>query len=109
VSDDGSVLLPFNQAKPILDHLKRLCSDRGALVPTACERFDRRTRDGERMEHYQKLLAAAVSSVVGKKEERSTASLFAPGGTHAHKGEFAGMNDFEVVMFVAILPEVAEA
>ena len=40
--------------------------------------------------HAQRLLAAAVASVVGKSEERAVASLFTPGGTHALKGEFAG-------------------
>ena len=33
------------------------------------------------------------------------ASLFAPGGTHALAGEFAGMDDFEVMAFLVILPE----
>ena len=57
------------------------------------------------MAAIQKLLAAAVTSVVGKKEERAVASLFTPGGTHAGKGEFAGMNDFEVVAYLVVLPE----
>src|SRR3546814_13007862 len=43
----------------------------------------------------------------GKSEERAIASLFSPGGTHALKGEFAGINDFEVVAFVVILPPAA--
>jgi hypothetical protein len=34
-------------------------------------------------------------------------SLFSPGGTHAKKGEFLGINDFEVVAFLVVLPEVA--
>ena len=31
------------------------------------------------------------------------ASLFAPGGTHALAGEFAGRDDFEVVAFLVVL------
>jgi hypothetical protein len=31
--------------------------------------------------------------------------LFSPGGTHAMKGEFAGINDFEVVAFLVVLPD----
>jgi len=31
--------------------------------------------------------------------------LFQPGGTQAAKGEFYGINDFEVVAYIAILPE----
>ncbi len=57
------------------------------------------------MRHAQRLLAAAVASVVGRSEERAVASLFTPGGTHALKGEFAGINDFEVLAFLVILPD----
>ena len=104
VSDDGSVLLPYPQAKRILDRLKRLAIGRELPDAEACSRFDQSTKQGEDMRHAQKLLAAAVASVVGKNEERAVASLFTPGGTHAAKGEFAGNNDFEVVAYVVILP-----
>jgi hypothetical protein len=105
VGDDGAVLLPYTQAKQILDRLKRVCLGRDLPDAGACARFDRATKDGEDMRHAQRLLAAAVASVVGKSEERAVASLFTPGGTHALKGEFAGINDFEVVAFLVILPE----
>jgi len=32
-------------------------------------------------------------------------SLFKQGGTHALAGEFAGINDFEVVAFLSVVPE----
>ena len=105
VGDDGAVLLPYPQAKHILDRLKRLSLGREAPDTGACARFDKATRQGEDMRHAQKLLASAVASVAGKNEERAVASLFTPGGTHAIKGEFAGSNDFEVVAFMVILPE----
>lgn len=105
VSNDGAVLLPYPQAKHILDRLKRLALGREAPDTGACARFDKATRQGEDMRHAQKLLASAVASVAGKNEERAVASLFTPGGTHAIKGEFAGSNDFEVVAFMVILPE----
>jgi hypothetical protein len=105
VGDDGAVLLPFTQAKRILDRLKRVCIGRDLPDAAACARFDKATRRGENMQHAQLLLAAAIASVVGKTEERAVASLFAPGGTHVLKGEFAGVSDFEVVAFLVILPE----
>lgn len=105
VGDDGAVLLPYPQAKQILDHLKRLALGRESPDTGACARFDKATRRGEDMRHAQKLLASAVASVAGKNEERAVASLFTPGGTHALKGEFAGSNDFEVVAFMVILLE----
>lgn len=105
VSNSGAVLLPFTQAKHILDRLKKLTA--GCDIPNAeaCSLFDKTTKNGQEMGHIQKLLAAAVASVVGRKEERSVASLFSPGGTHAVKGDFHGINDFEVVSYLVITPE----
>lgn len=105
VGDDGAVLLPYPQAKRALDRLKRLSLGREAPGLGACNRFDKMTKQGEDMRSAQKLLAAAVASVAGKNEERAVQSLFSPGGTHAIKGEFAGSNDFEVVAFIAVLPD----
>jgi hypothetical protein len=104
VGDDGATLLPFTQAKQILDRLRRLCVGRDYPDAEACFRFDKVTRNGENMVATQRLLSAAVTSIVGKKEERAVASLFTPGGTQAGKGEFTGMNDFEVVAFLVVLP-----
>jgi SNF2 family DNA or RNA helicase len=103
VGDDGAVLLAYAQAKQILDRLKRLCLGRELPDAGACARFDKATKDGEDMRHAQKLLAAAVASVAGKSEERAVASLFTPGGTHALAGEFAGIDDFEVMAGLVIL------
>jgi SNF2 family DNA or RNA helicase len=104
VGDDGTVLLPFTQAKSVLDRLKRISVGRDLPDAEAYARYDKTTKRGEDMAHARKLLSAAVASVIGKKEERAVASLFTPGGTHAMKGEFAGINDFEVVAFLVILP-----
>ena len=57
------------------------------------------------MQSAQRLLAAAISSIVGKGEERAAASLFRPGGTHALAGEFAGTQDFEVIAYLTILSD----
>ena len=105
VSDAGEVLLPYTQTKQVLDRLKKACLGRDLPDAEACLRFDKATRFGWDMEPYQKLLARAVASIVGMSEERAVASLFSPGGTYALKGEFAGINDFEVVAFLIILPE----
>ena len=105
VAEDQTVLLPFTQAKRILDRLKRLALGRELPDATAGNRFDELTKLGEDMRYAQSLLAAAVSSVAGKSEERAIASLFNPAGSHAMKGEFAGSNDFEVIAFMVILPQ----
>ena len=107
VGDGGAVLLSFTQAKQVLDRLKRLCIGRDLPDAEACVTFDKATRNGKDMSATQDLLATAVASIVGKKEERAVASLFTPGGTHAMKGEFQGINDFEVVAFLAVLPDTS--
>jgi len=104
VGEDGTVLLPYPQAKRILDRLKRTCVGKDLPDAGACARYDRMTKGGEDMRHAQRLLAAAVGSVVGRGEERAVASLFKPGGIQTRKGEFAGSDNFEVVAFVVILP-----
>lgn len=109
VGDSDEVLLPYTQAKQVLDRLKKAAIGRDMPDAEACARFDKATRHGRDMERYQALLARAVSSIAGKSEERAVASLFSPGGTHALKGEFAGVNDFEVVAFLVILPQAEAA
>ncbi len=103
VGEDGAVLLPFTQAKQVLDSLKRLCLGRDMPDADAGAHFDEATRQNEDMHVAQKLLAAAVASIAGKSEEHAIASLFSPGGTHAMASEFAGINDFEVVAFLVVL------
>lgn len=105
VGDGGDVLLPFTQVKQVLDRLKKLALGRDEPDIKAWTRLDRATKNGQDMASYQKLLARAVASIVGKKEERAVASLFSPGGTHAIKGEFAGINDFEVVAYLIVLAD----
>ncbi len=105
IGDDGEILLPYAQAKQVLDRLRRVCIGRDLPDAGACAQFDKATKDGKDMSHAQELLANAVASIIGKKEERAVASLFTPGGTHALKGEFLGINDFEVVTFLVVLPE----
>jgi hypothetical protein len=109
MGEDGTVLLPYTQAKQALDRLKRLCIGRDLPDAGACARYEKATKDGKDMSAAQDLLAKAVASIVGKGEERAVASLFTPGGTHAMKGEFSGINDFEVVAFLVVLPEECAA
>ena len=105
VGEDGAVVLPYTQAKQALDRLKKLCIGRDLPDAIATARFDKATRNGEEMAAVQKQLATAVAAITGKKEERAVASLFTPGGTHAMKGEFAGIDDFEVVAYLVVLSE----
>ncbi len=101
---DGETLLPYTQAKRILDRLKRLCVGRDLPDASACAAFDRMTRGREDMSRLRELLAAAVASIDGKQKERAAASLFRPGGTHALAGEFAGADAYEAAAYLLVLP-----
>ena len=103
VGEDGAVQLSFTQAKQVLDRLKLLCLGRDLPDAGACARFDKSTRGARDMRVAQRLLSTAVASIVGEGDDRAVASLFSPGGTHAFASEFAGINDFEVVAFLAVL------
>ena len=107
IDQAGAVLLPYTQTRQVLDRLKRVCLGRDLPDAAAWDEFERATRQGKDMSTVQRLLAGAVASVAGKNEERAVASLFKPGGTHALQGEFAGVNDFEVLAYLVVLPEAA--
>lgn len=104
VKDDEAVFLPYTQAKKILDTLKRLCAGRDLPDASAVARQARSTRRGEDMRQPQRLLAAAIGSVVGKSDERSIESLFSAGGTRVTQRELSSSGDFEVVAYLVILP-----
>jgi hypothetical protein len=55
------------------------------------------------MEKWQALLAAAIRGVTGKAEERAVESLFTTGGIEGAGGE-SGLDDWEVICWLAILP-----
>ena len=105
VGDRGDVLLTFTQARKVLDRLRRLCAGVDNPDAEACVAFDKRTRNGRDMQDAQRLLGHAISAITGHNEQRAVESLFTPGGTHGLAHEFAGIDDFEVVAFLVVLPE----
>jgi hypothetical protein len=100
---EPAVVLPYPQAKQILDRLKRLCVGRDLPDAGAVARLDAATRHGRDMDAVRGQLATAVAAINGRKQERSLVSLFQPGGTHVRRDEFAGLHDVEVLACVVIL------
>jgi hypothetical protein len=48
------------------------------------------------------LLENAITSIIGKTEEKGVASLFSKGGTTLQKSLFTGIEDFELISFLII-------
>ena len=102
VTDDGEVKYTFTQSKKVLDIMKKQGLGADAPDSDAIARINSTTRNGKDMSHYRTLLETAVSSIVGKSEEKGVESLFSRGGTNLTKDSFQGMEDFEVVSYMIV-------
>ncbi len=102
VTDDGQVNLNFVQSKKILDVLKKHGHGKRQPDTTAITRMNAITKNGKDMSHFRSLLEAAVSSIIGKSEEKGVESLFSRGGTNLTKDSFQGMEDFEVISYMVV-------
>lgn len=102
VTDDGQVNLNFVQSKKILDVLKKHGLGETQPDTAAITRMNAITKNGKDMSHYRGLLEAAVSSIIGKSEEKGVESIFSRGGTNLTKESFQGMEDFEVISYMVV-------
>ncbi len=102
ITDDGQVKQTFTQSKRILDILKKHGHGQKQVDAKAIERMNNRTKNGKDMSHYRSLLETAVSSIIGKSEEKGVESLFTRGGTNLTKESFQGMEDFEVISYMIV-------
>ena len=105
VADDGGIVFGPAESRETLDFLKKSCAGRCVPEQRAVDAFNVRTRKGSDMAHYQKLLGAAVESVVGRQQEEGVKSLFSRGGVRLAGAADRSVNDFEVVAFVAVMGE----
>lgn len=102
IAEDGSVVFNHLQSKKSLDIFKKLCATRATLDDTATTQLTETTKGGKDMGAYQFMLEAAITSIVGKTEEKGIESLFSRGGTVLSQDHFKGIEDFEVVSFLII-------
>ncbi len=109
VSDSGEIRYNFTHTKKILDAFKKLSIGRKTPDQKALVRFNAITTDGKDMAPYQAMLAKAVAAITGKSEEKGVESLFQRGGTVLSKDSFQGIDDFEVVTYLIITGEAAQA
>lgn len=103
VGMDERIILPHSQPKRMLDLLRLAAATPEDRQVEAWARFDAETRGGDSMEAWQALLTAAIRGVTGKAEERAVENLFTTGGIEGAGGE-SGLDDWEVVCWLAILP-----
>ena len=103
IGKDGTIFCGHLHPKELLDRLRLACRGRAEPIPALYRRFNERTKDGKDMQAVSALLRNAVRSIMETKEESDIDSLFTAGGTSALVSDIAGLDDFELICFLALL------
>ena len=109
LDDDGNVITAHTEVKELLDLIRASCQGADEPVPAAFRVFNRLTSEGAEMGMYSRLLNEAIGSVIDVTEQRDVDSLFSGTKTTALQQGFRGLDDFELIAFLAIVePETAD-
>lgn len=102
ISSDGEVVCDYLNPKHLLDTMRLLCRGDSKPIKELCAKFNEETNDGKNMAEISELLSDAITSIIDVKEESDIDSLFKKGGTSALMSEVSGLEDFELICFVAV-------
>ena len=102
ISSDGDVVCDYLNPKHLLDTMRLLCRGESQPIKELCTKFNEETNDGKDMEEISGLLSDAITSIIDVKEESDIDSLFKKGGTSALMSEVSGLEDFELICFMAV-------
>ncbi|MFG0241661.1 MAG: helicase-related protein [Phycisphaerales bacterium JB054] len=103
VSMDGQITVNHMEVKRLLDLARAACRNRAEPEKPACGVFNSETDDGRDMSKYSGLLSRAIRSIVDLKEDKDLDSLFTGKKTTALTTQIAGLDDFELVVFIAVV------
>lgn len=99
---NGDVIADHTEVKRLLDLARASCRTRSEPVAEACRHFNAATDDGRDMAAYSALLDRAIAAIVAVKDQKDLDSLFTGRTTTALTGRAAGLEDFELVAFIAV-------
>lgn len=103
VDQQGEVISDHTEAKHLLDLLRAGCRPFNTPVSDAVAVFNTATVEGSEMGAYSQLLTDAISSMIERNDEHDIDSLFTSGVTTALKNTIAGLDDFELIAFIAVV------
>jgi len=103
LDEEGNIVADHTEVKRLLDLIRRSCHGQDEPISTVYRVFNEATSEGADMRHYSDLLTAAIRSLIDVTEERDIDSLFSGSRTTALAQSFAGVDDFELVAFLAIV------
>lgn len=100
---DGEIICDYLNPKKLLDTVRLLCRGKSEPLLSLCRKFNAETDDGRNMKEISDLLNEAIGSIINVKEESDIDSLFSPGGTSALLSDISGLEDFELICFLAVM------
>jgi len=103
LDEEGNVIADHTEVKHLLDLIRAGCRVHDQPVAQVCRIFNAATREGADMGHYSGLLTAAIRSMIDVTEEHDLDSLFSAGRTTALTQTIGGLDDFELIAFLAIV------
>ena len=105
VGEDGTIEFNHLQPKEALETMRYLSRGRSTPDADACRLFNAETKDGRDMSGVSRLLRSAIASIIQVKEESDVGSFFSEGKTTFLSERFSGLNDFELLCFMAVKPK----
>lgn len=102
VSEDCEIVCDYLNPKKLLDDFRLLCKGKTEPLDDVCRIFNEETDGGSDMSEVSTLLNEAISSIIATKEESDIDSLFSAGGTSALMSSVSGLDDFELICFLAV-------
>ena len=103
IKENGEILSNHLNVKNTLDLIRYVSKEKKEPIKDAYSKFNEMTNDGNDMNKYSDLLNKSITSIINVKEESDIDSLFRRGGTTMLKNDISGLDDFELIAFVAIV------
>ena len=99
---DGEIICDYLDPKKLLDTMRLSCRGKSEPIKAVYQKFNKETNDGRDMGDMSMLLSDAITSIIDTKEESDIDSLFKAGGTTLGLSTIKGLEDFELICFLAV-------
>lgn len=109
LDNDGEVIADHSEAKRLLDLIRAGTRPHDEPVAEVTRIFNEQTHEGADMGQYSGLLTDAIRSMIDVTEERDIDSLFSGKHTTALTQQIAGLDDFELIAFIAVIDPAGDA
>jgi len=103
LDEGGNVIADHTEVKHLLDLIRAGCRPHDEPVGAVTRVFNAVTGEGAEMGKYSELLTAAIRSMIEVTDERDLDSLFTDGPTTALSQAIGGVEDFELIAFLAVV------